>query len=99
MRLQIPFDSLPKTNIVSIGGRKYQGYCFNRLTFCFKSEDGKLIKEEFPVCVIRPTSEKEQEELCSIPTIIGTDFLKEKRYILFCDMANNVAYLEKKDED
>jgi len=37
------------------------------------------------------------EELLKIPTIIGTDFLKEKRYVLFCDMSSNVAYLEKKE--
>ncbi len=97
LRLQIPFNFLMKTNIVRIGGRTFQGYCFNRLTFLFRSEDGRLINEEFPVCVIKPTSEKEQEELSKIPTIIGTDFLKEKRYILFCDMDSNIAYLEKKE--
>ncbi len=95
-RLQIPFDSLQKTKVVSIGGRKYQGYSFNRVTFNFKSEDNQLVVEEFPVCVIKPTCESEREELFGIPTIIGTDFLKEKRYILFCDMDSNVAYLEKK---
>jgi len=47
LRLQIAFDSLAKTNIIRIGGRTYQGYCFNRLTFLFRSEDGKLIEEDF----------------------------------------------------
>jgi hypothetical protein len=95
-RLQIPFNNLTKTRIVKLGGRKYQGYSFDRLTFMFKSEDNKLIKEDFSVCVIKPTSEKEEQELSNVPTIIGTDFLKEKRYILFCDMDKGIAYLEKK---
>ena len=98
LRLQIPFNSLEKTNTVRIGGRSFQGYCFNRINFIFRSEDGKIINEEFPVCVVKPTSEKEQEELSKIPTIIGTDFLKEKKYILFCDMDGGVAYLDKKEQ-
>ncbi len=96
-RLQIPFDSLSKSRIIKLGGRTYQSYSFNRLTFSFRSEEGKLIEENFPASVIRPTSEKESQELSNIPTIIGTDFLKEKKYILYCDMANNIAYLERKD--
>ena len=35
------------------------------------------------------------EEVDRIPTIIGTNFLKEKGYKLFCDIANNEAYIEK----
>jgi len=97
LRLQIPFNSLSKTEIFSIGGRKYQGYCFSKLKFVFKSNDEKLIEEEFPVCVIKPTSEKEITELSGIQTIIGMDFLKTKKYILFCDMDGKIAYLEKKE--
>jgi len=98
MRLQIPFDSLSKTEIVNIGGRKYQGYIFNKLKFVFKGENEELIEEDFPVCVIKPTSDKESNELSNMPTIIGVDFLKSKKYILFCDMDGGIAYLEKKKQ-
>ena len=97
LRLQIPFKELPLGRIVRIGGRKFQGYSYDRLTFVFKSEDNKLISEQFSVCVVKPTSNKEAEDLYSLPTIIGTDFLKEKKYILFCDMSHDIAYIEKKD--
>lgn len=61
LRLQIPFNNLAKTKIVRIGGRKYQGYEYNRITFNFKSEENKLISEEFPVCVIKPIGETEKK--------------------------------------
>jgi hypothetical protein len=97
-RLQIPFNSGAKTEIIRLGGKTYQGYTFERITFSFRSEDNQLVREEFPVIVVRPTSPKEEEELSNFPTIIGTDFLKKKRYILFCDMEKGIAYLEKKEE-
>lgn len=93
--LQINFNNLSKREIIKLGGRKYQGYVFNKLTFFFKSEDNKLVSEKFPVIAIKPTSDKEKREIGTAPTIIGTDFLKNKKYKLFCDMAGKVAYLEK----
>jgi len=95
LRLQIPFNSLSKTRIIRLGGRNYQGYLFNRITFKFKTEDEKLVQEEFPIVVVKPTSTK--DNLNEIPTIIGTNFLKEKKYTLFCDFNKEIAYMEKKD--
>ncbi|MFH1365092.1 MAG: hypothetical protein ABIH28_00720 [archaeon] len=94
-RLQIPFNSLSKGRIVELGGKKHQGYLFNRLTFKFLSEEGKVVEEEFPITVIKLTSQKDTST--DIPTIIGMDFLKEKKYVLYCDVSGDVAYLEKKE--
>lgn len=95
VRLQIPFNSLSKSHFIELGGKKYQGYKWDRITFKFYSEDKKLVPEEFPVTIIRPTSQK--DNVVNTPTIIGMDFLKLKRYILFCDVSGDVAYLEKKE--
>lgn len=95
LRLQVPFNSLSKEEIISIGGRKYQGYSYNKLKFVFMSEENKQAEEEVEVRIIKPTSIKEMEEVDRIPTIIGTDFLKNKNYKLFCDFAKGEAYLEK----
>lgn len=97
MRLQIPFNSLSKSHIVELGGRKYQGYKWDRIIFKFYSDEGKLIAEEFPATIIRPTSQK--DNIINSPTIIGMDFLKQKRYILFCDVSSDLAYLEKKESN
>lgn len=93
-RLQIPYFG--KEEIINIGGRKYQGYSFKKLTMVFISENGESVEENFEeVKVVKPTSHRDIEEIDRMPTIIGTDFLKKKRYKLFCDIANDVAYLEK----
>lgn len=94
IRLQIPLNSLQKQEIISLGGRKHQGYKFDKVQFLFKTEEGKTVTENKEVLVIHPTSQRDIEEVQAIPTIIGTDFLKEKRYKLYCDIANKEAYLE-----
>ena len=92
--LQIPFNNTAE-QIIRLGGRKYQSYTYNKLTMVFLSEDNKPIEETMPVTIIKPTSIKDMEEVDSIPTILGMDFLKSKGYKLFCDLANQIAYLEK----
>jgi len=89
-RLQLPFDN--KADIIALGGRNYNGYIYKRLKMIFRTEDGGLVEEEMDVILLRPTSDKKMQ---LSPTIIGTDFLKEKGYKLFCDMAKDVAFLEK----
>ncbi|MCK4395274.1 hypothetical protein KAW96_01625 [candidate division WOR-3 bacterium] len=93
-RLQIPLNS-SENETISIGGRKFWGRIFQKLKFVFKNEEGERVVEEMPVYVIKPTSPKELDEANKFPTIIGTDFLKLKKYKLYCDIANDDAYLEK----
>ncbi|MBU1203852.1 MAG: hypothetical protein KKG60_02160 [Nanoarchaeota archaeon] len=90
-RLQLPYNT--KEEIISIGGQKYQGYSYPKMKLIFLSENKKIIKEEMKVLFVKPTSQR--QEIDTMPTIIGTDFLKEKKYKLFCDIANDEAYLEK----
>jgi hypothetical protein len=47
------------------------------------------------VSIVKPTSLKDIEEIDTIPTIIGTDFLRDKKFILFADIANDKSYIEK----
>lgn len=96
LSLQIPFNSLSKGRIFSFAGRKFQGYTYNKIKMAFISTENKLIEESMPISVIRPTSFKEVEEVDNIPTIIGTDFLRAKRYILYCDISGDNSYLQKK---
>ncbi len=66
----------------------------------FKDENGetKLLSVQ-SINVARPkmTSEKNLAISYQIPAILGLDFLKENKLILFVDMHNNLAYLESKD--
>lgn len=95
MDLQVPLSNLEKGDIINIGGSKYQGYIFRKLKIRMRSEDGTDMEEDVVVNTVKPTSQKEHIELTSMPTIIGNDFLKDKKLKLFCDFANENAYLER----
>jgi len=77
-----------------VGGRERQGYKFNAV-LSFLTTEGLEEKEELNVRVIEYDEEWEEGR---IPIILGTDFLREKKYKLFCDLANEVAFLEKGSE-
>jgi len=96
--LQIPINSLIKEDIIRLGGSVYEARVYNKLKILFKSEDNQLVIEEMPVQVLKPTSPKEAMEQ-KFGFIIGMDFLKEKKYKLFCDISKDVAYLEKNNSE
>ena len=66
---------------------------FDKIKIYLRSEDNQVIEEDFPIKVLKPTSAK--HVLSGFSFIIGTDFLKDKGYKLFCDIRNSDAYLEK----
>ena len=91
--LGINFKNLKSEEKIGISGKSLQSYsCEVKLNF--KTEEGRLLEEEMEVRVFIPNSKEELKEIIQIPTILGTDFLREKRYKLFCDLANEVAFLE-----
>ena len=94
LMLQIPINDLTKEEIIRLGGSVYEARGYNRLKILLKSEEGQLVIEEMPVQILKPTSPKEAMEQ-KFGFIIGMDFLKEKGYKLFCDVAKDIAYLEK----
>ncbi len=96
LSLQMPFNSLSKGKIFGFAGRKFQGYVYNKLKMVFLSTENKVIEEKMKVSIIKPTSFRNLEEVDNIPTIIGTDFLKNKKYILYSDISENNSYLKKK---
>ncbi len=93
MALQIPFSNVATEKFINLGGSKYAASTFNRLTMIFKDEEEKAVQESINVCVLKPTSDKQKMQGFSL--LLGTDFLRERGYKLFCDMKNDLAYLEK----
>src|SRR3989344_6035533 len=81
LRLNVPFNT--KGKIIRLGGRKFQGYEYNRLIFVFLTEDGNKVEENMKVTILRPTGFSELDEVDVFPTILGMNFLKEKGYKLF----------------
>jgi len=94
LRLNIPRGE--KAELIKMGGKTYQAYESNKVSFVFKNISGVPVDLSFPVKVLKPTSSKMEhlEELDSFPNILGIDFLK-KGYAFHCDLNNNEIYFEK----
>ena len=91
-RLQIPFNE-SASSLIRLGGGAYQMCEYDKIKLILEAEDQQRIEEQLPIKIIKPTSAKEIPSGFSL--IIGTDFLKDKGYKLFCDIRNSDAYLEK----
>ena len=91
--LRVKFENLKSEEIIGIGGKNLQSYSC-KLKLNFETEEDKVVEEEMEVRLFIPKTKEELKEVAQIPTIIGTDFLREKRFKLFCDLANEIAYLE-----
>ncbi len=94
IRLGIPRG--PKSDIIRMGGKTYQGYDFSKLKIVFKTIDSKSVEFSFPIKTLKPTSPRmaELEELDHFPNILGLNFL-EQGLKFFCDLKNNNIYFEK----
>ena len=94
LRLNIP--RINKSELVRMGGRKYQSYEFNKLEIVFKSTENEAIIIKMPIKSLKPTTPKigALEELDDFPNLLGLDFLKQG-YKFFCDLDNEKIYFEK----
>ncbi len=61
----------------------------------FHDENGKICKLELPGFSVTETPSSKHK--FTSPSILGLDFLKEHGFVLFVDMKNGVAYLERLD--
>ncbi|MCK5624834.1 hypothetical protein KAI04_03260 [Candidatus Pacearchaeota archaeon] len=94
LRLQTPFNK-KFSKIVCLGGMKYNAYEVNNFEFIIINEKEEMVIEPFPCVVLKPTSKKKESELGHFPIIIGTDFLRERKYNLVMNFEKKEFYLEK----
>ena len=74
----------------------YQSYIFNKLGILFKSEKG-MVSETLPVRVLKPSSEKDADNLDKFPNLLGMDFL-ERGYKFYCDLGKGEISFEKEEQ-
>ena len=91
-RLQLPFNESTKS-LIRIGGGAYQTYGVEKIKLVLEAENQQRTEEQLPIKILKPTSTKEIPSGFSL--IIGTDFLRDREYKLFCDIKNSDAYIEK----
>lgn len=89
--LQIPYKGSQKLETIKIGGGKHKAMSFDKLMITLRPIEGNPVREKLFVKVLDYNER--------VPTffnlLLGMDFLKRTGYRLFCDMKNDVAYLEK----
>ncbi len=96
--LNLPLASLSESEkIICIGGIKCKPLVMKNVSLYLKDENGKSVKFDIPeIYVLNPTSKKQDSlnQAQSISSILGLDFLRERKFKFFCDMANDTSYLE-----
>lgn len=98
-QLQIPIHNLQRyEQPIGLIGNKYVGYYYNHINLKFVGDNKKEISEDFPCLVIKPTSKKIEDADQALPVIIGLDFIKERNYILYCNLQKEEAFLEKNED-
>ncbi len=91
--LNLPIKDLQGEENIRLLGTRHKILKFPKgLTFTFLCEDGEILSFDYSPLIAKPCKEDENWVLTEL--IIGTDFLREKGFKLFCDMKNNMGFLE-----
>lgn len=97
-RLNINFDSLEKTDKVHIGvGGVVNVFLLRDVELLFRSEKG-IVKEKFHEIEIMKTPGSDRNSIIAanrIPSLLGCDFLEERKYRLMFNLNGKEVYLER----
>jgi hypothetical protein len=99
LKLRIPHESLEYDKpAYGLGGGVFALYKMRNVTLSFKTDENNIEKINFPtfhVSLCEKRDERTRMIAERIPSILGTDFLKENKFVFYLDMFNNITYLEK----
>ena len=97
-RLNISVDKLEKEGAMGMSGGKHEVFLCRGIKFLFLTDNGRVKEEEISVRILKQKGDLSNKDFANIPTILGTDFLNEKEYELFCSFSKGEAFLEKDSE-
>jgi len=92
-----PFRATQKEKIVSLAGHKFYKMQINKVTLLFKTEDDEILDIDVgSIGALIPTKrdQKTMDDVASIPSLIGNDFLEDHNCSLHFDPNGQTAYLE-----
>jgi len=96
--IKIPFNKLNVDEaVVRLGGIKFSSLLIKNTNIKVKNDQDSLYTFNLPeIKVLTPTSNTQEAKniAYSTPSILGLDFLRENKLKFFCDVANDIAYLE-----
>jgi len=96
--IKIPFNKLNVDEaVIRLGGIKFSSLLMKNTNIKVKNDQDSLYTFNLPeIKVLTPTSNTQEAKniAYSTPSILGLDFLRENKLKFFCDVANDIAYLE-----
>jgi len=94
----IPLNKLKEDEpVVRLGGIKFSSLLMKKVSIKAKNDQSSIYTFDLPkIRVLNPTKTTQEAKNIanSTPPILGLDFLKENKLKLFCDISNDIAYLE-----
>jgi hypothetical protein len=96
-RLQIPFSSLEKGEVIGLATQKYEAYHIRNATVVLYGENNERIEINIPLVMALKCTKRSKEALTEayqLPNLIGLDFLKVGGFTQHIDADGNL-FLEK----
>jgi hypothetical protein len=81
-----------------LGGGTFSLYKMTNVILSFLDEEKKIVRINLPILYVSLCMKKDERSKFiakTIPSIIGTDFLKNNNFVFYLDMSKNITYLEK----
>lgn len=99
LKYKIPVDALEFVKpAYGLGGGTFNLHKITNVVMSFLDDENKVIRISLPFLFVSLCMKKDERTKFiakTIPSIIGTDFLKNNEFAFLLDMSKNVAYLEK----
>lgn len=96
-RLQIPAGSLPFHKNAKIGGSSLALHKMENAALSFKTEDEAMGRIDNGLFLVAHNNRDTDKSAESCPSILGTDFIKDRGLALNFNPSKNIAYLEKNE--
>jgi hypothetical protein len=94
---RMPIHTMQKGERVSLAGFRFFRYPINNVTLKFKTETGELFAGKLStISALVPTKidKKTLNDVKSIPSIIGHDFMEENKIAFYFNPSAKITYLE-----
>jgi len=95
-KLKIPLKELETDKkLIGLGGKPFELLFFRHGKFNFRTEEGTI----HSICwSIRLRNYAEQQKYREeLPSILGTDFIKDNKFVLYYNPSRSIAYFEREE--
>jgi hypothetical protein len=95
-KLKIPIRELETDKrLIGLGGKPFELMFFRQGKFNFRTEEGIIHSISWPIRLRNYAEQQKYRE--ELPSILGTDFIKDNKFVLYYNPSGNIAYFEKEE--